>query len=249
MKLLDTFTFSLSVIGALVGYFLLTPPLSFAVIGICALFATWSLFADSHGGPVVLRLGGLSWTDGGFRARLAYHRPHGLGKTQSAIKGITFQIFQNVKNWGGICLDQKGLYWETVSGETKNSYRLASHTSHSQPVVLDEIGPFLQAATPSRLPIPRCRFLACHVIGVSLPPFCSQFVRSYSRARGQSLPPPRTVVSPRSPCRNSRNSWNPGMRSSSMPVRDFITTAATFPARCRLPPSRMTRITPASLRG
>jgi hypothetical protein len=33
----------------------------------------------------------------------------GSGKTQCAINAITYQIFQNVKNWGGVCRDQKGL--------------------------------------------------------------------------------------------------------------------------------------------
>ena len=53
--------------------------------------------------------------DGGFRARLAHHPGRtGSGKTQCAINTITFQIFQNVPHWGGVCLDQKGLYWEIL---------------------------------------------------------------------------------------------------------------------------------------
>ena len=38
----------------------------------------------------------------------------GSGKTQCAINTITYQIFQNVPHWGGVCLDQKGLYWEIL---------------------------------------------------------------------------------------------------------------------------------------
>jgi len=40
----------------------------------------------------------------------------GSDKTQCAINRITYQVFQNVLCWGGICLDQKGLYWEILGG-------------------------------------------------------------------------------------------------------------------------------------
>jgi hypothetical protein len=72
--------------------------------------------------------------DGGFRARLAHHRAHGSGKTQSAINAITFQIFQNVKNWGGICLDQKGLYWEIL-------VQMAAHFGRGDDLVLLQTRP------------------------------------------------------------------------------------------------------------
>lgn len=58
----------------------------------------------------------------------------GSGKTQSGINSITFQIFQNVKNWGGICLDQKGLYWEIL-------VRMAAHFGRSDDLILLQTRP------------------------------------------------------------------------------------------------------------
>jgi hypothetical protein len=105
MKILDTVLYLLCMAGALAGYFLLTPPLSFVVIGLCLAFAALTLFASDNSGKIVLRLGGVSWSVEDFvRVWLITGRT-GSGKTQCAINTITFQLFQNVKNWGGVCLD------------------------------------------------------------------------------------------------------------------------------------------------
>lgn len=110
MKIADTILFLMCVIGALAGYFLLAPPLSLVVIGLCSSFGAWSLLAADNSGKIVLRLGGITWTMEDFVRGWLITGRTGSGKTQSAINAITFQIFQNVKDWGGICLDQKGLY-------------------------------------------------------------------------------------------------------------------------------------------
>ena len=110
MKFLDTLVYLLCVAGALAGYFVLTPPLSFVVICLCLAFAAWTLFASDNSGKIVLRLGGLAWTMEDFVRGWLITGRTGSGKTQCAINTITFQLFQNVKDWGGVCLDQKGLY-------------------------------------------------------------------------------------------------------------------------------------------
>ena len=48
--------------------------------------------------------------------RLADYRRHGSGKTRSGITPLLYQVFQNEPNWGGLCIDDKGIYWETLSG-------------------------------------------------------------------------------------------------------------------------------------
>jgi hypothetical protein len=58
----------------------------------------------------------------------------GSGKTQCAINTITFQLFQNVKNLGGVCLDQKGLYWEII-------VKLAAHFGREHDLVLLQTPP------------------------------------------------------------------------------------------------------------
>ena len=50
------------VAGALASYFLLVPPLSSSAIGLCAVFAVWTLFAADPESRPVLRLAGLSWS-------------------------------------------------------------------------------------------------------------------------------------------------------------------------------------------
>ena len=113
---------------------MLLPPLSWMVVALCAAFGAWSLFGEAHTGHVVLRLGGLSWSMEDFvRGWLVTGRT-GSGKTQSGINSITFQVFQNVKNWGGICLDQKGLYWEIL-------VRMAAHFGRNNDLILLQTRP------------------------------------------------------------------------------------------------------------
>lgn len=134
MRTLDLLLYVLSAAGALAGYFYLAPPLSLVVVGLCAAFAVWTLFAADNSGRIVLRLGGLSWTMEDFVRGWLITGRTGSGKTQSAINAITFQIFQNVQNWGGICLDQKGLYWEIL-------VRMAAHFGRSGDLVLLQTRP------------------------------------------------------------------------------------------------------------
>ena len=62
MKASDLLIYILGIAGALAGYFVLQPPLSWAAVGICAVFAVWTLFAVDAAAKPVLRLAGLSWS-------------------------------------------------------------------------------------------------------------------------------------------------------------------------------------------
>jgi hypothetical protein len=42
-----------------------------------------------------------------------------LAKTRSGITPLLFKSFQNEPTWGGLCIDDKGLYWETLSAMAK----------------------------------------------------------------------------------------------------------------------------------
>ncbi len=134
MKSLDTFLFALCCAGALAGYLLLAPPLSFAAIGICAVFGALALFSTDHSGKIIVRLAGLSWTMEDFVRGWLITGRTGSGKTQSAINTLTFQLFENVKNWGGVCLDQKGLYWEIL-------IQMAAHFGRGDDLVLLQTRP------------------------------------------------------------------------------------------------------------
>jgi hypothetical protein len=134
MKAIDSIIYLLCIGGALAGYFFLPLPLSLIVIGFCALFAAWSLFAPDNSAKIVLRLGGLAWSMEDFVRGWLITGRTGSGKTQCAINRITYQMFQNVPHWGGVCLDQKGLYWE-ILGE------MAAHFGHEENFTLLQTRP------------------------------------------------------------------------------------------------------------
>jgi hypothetical protein len=134
MRAIDSVIYLFCIAGALAGYFLLAPPLSLVVIGLCAVFAAWSVLAADNSGKIVLRLGGLAWTMEDFVRGWLITGRTGSGKTQCAINTITFQLFQNVKNWGAVCLDQKGLYWEIL-------VKMAAHFGREHDLVLLQTRP------------------------------------------------------------------------------------------------------------
>jgi len=134
MKILDSLLAVLCALGAVAAYLFLTPPHSYSVIVFCAIFGAWALLSSDHSGTIIVRLGGLSWTMEDFVRGWLITGRTGSGKTQSAINTLAFQLFQNVKNWGGICLDQKGLYWEIL-------VEMAAHFGRSNDLVLLQTRP------------------------------------------------------------------------------------------------------------
>ena len=134
MKTLDSLLAFLCVTGSLAAYFLLGPPQSYWIVGLCGLFGAWAFFSADHSGNIIVRLGGLSWTMENFVRGWLITGRTGSGKTQSAINALTFQLFQNVKDWGGLCLDQKGLYWEIL-------VKMAAHFGRSEDLVLLQTRP------------------------------------------------------------------------------------------------------------
>lgn len=83
---------------------------------------------------VVMRLCGLTWTQEDFFRGWMITGRTGSGKTQSAINNITFQCFENMPRFGAVCLDQKGLYHETLSA-------MAAHFTRSQDLVVLQTRP------------------------------------------------------------------------------------------------------------
>ena len=134
MKPTDFLLLILSVAGAITAHFFLIPPQSWIIVAFCVAFAAWALFSGDHSGKIILHLGGVSWTMEDFVRGWLITGRTGSGKTQCAINAIAFQIFQNVKNWGGICLDQKGLYWEIL-------VKMATHFGRKDDLVLLQTRP------------------------------------------------------------------------------------------------------------
>jgi len=63
----------------------------------------------------ILHMGGFSWNMNDFCRGWLITGETGSGKTLSVINNMLWQVSQNCPNWGGVCIDDKGLYWETLS--------------------------------------------------------------------------------------------------------------------------------------
>jgi len=68
----------------------------------------------------VARLGGLTWRRNQFCRGWLITGDTGSGKTTSGINQLAHQVFQNEDKWGGLCIDEKGIYWETLSAMARH---------------------------------------------------------------------------------------------------------------------------------
>jgi hypothetical protein len=68
----------------------------------------------------VARLGHLVWKRNQFCRGWLITGDTGSGKTSSGINQLAHQVFQNEPKWGGLCIDEKGVYWETLSAMAKH---------------------------------------------------------------------------------------------------------------------------------
>ncbi|MBI2512165.1 MAG: type IV secretory system conjugative DNA transfer family protein [Opitutae bacterium] len=65
--------------------------------------------------PAVLRLGGFTWTMEDFCRGWLITGETGSGKTLGAVNAMLWEVSKNCPTWGGVCVDDKGLYAETLS--------------------------------------------------------------------------------------------------------------------------------------
>lgn len=82
----------------------------------------------------IVRLGGLSWTREDFCRGWLITGDTGSGKTRSGITPLLYQIFKNEPGWGGVCIDDKGLYWETLC-------EMARHFNRESDLILLQVKP------------------------------------------------------------------------------------------------------------
>jgi hypothetical protein len=85
-----------------------------------AVFALWLLFHPGKRKGHVARLGGLTWQRNQFCRGWLITGDTGSGKTSSGINQLAHQVFQNEPRWGGVCIDEKGVYWETLSAMARH---------------------------------------------------------------------------------------------------------------------------------
>ena len=83
---------------------------------------------------VIVRLRGLSWTREDFCRGWLITGDTGSGKTRSGITPLLYQVFKNEPGWGGVCIDDKGLYWETL-------LEMAAHFHRQNDLILLQVKP------------------------------------------------------------------------------------------------------------
>jgi type IV secretory pathway TraG/TraD family ATPase VirD4 len=89
---------------------------------------------------IVVRLAGFSWTRDDFCRGWLITGDTGSGKTRSGITRLLYQVFQNEPTWGGLCIDDKGIYWETLS-------QMAKHFGREDDLILLQVRPDEAAST------------------------------------------------------------------------------------------------------
>ena len=104
---------------------------TFALADAIFLMIVATLILLSRKRRYVAQLGGLTWRRNQFCRGWLITGDTGSGKTSSGINQLAHQVFRNEAKWGGLCIDEKGVYWETLSGMAKE-YRSENDLIHLQ---------------------------------------------------------------------------------------------------------------------
>ncbi len=111
-------------------------PLSWRLAGLGGIFfvVVAALAVRRREQKPIVRLNGLSWSREDFCRGWLITGDTGAGKTLSGINQLLFQVFQNEPRWGGICIDDKGIYWETLVA-------MAKHFNRERDLILLQVRP------------------------------------------------------------------------------------------------------------
>ena len=116
MRYFNYVTTGLSLPMAAGALFYLPAPASWIVAVIFTMIAAYAATAkiESAGGQYIVQLKGFAWKREDFCRGWLITGDTGSGKTRSGINQLLFQVFKNDPQWGGLCIDDKGVYWETL---------------------------------------------------------------------------------------------------------------------------------------
>jgi type IV secretory pathway TraG/TraD family ATPase VirD4 len=111
-------------------------PSTTVIAASCIVAAALLIIHCSRRSPkyVVVRLAGFTWTRDDFCRGWLITGDTGSGKTRSGITPLLFQVFKNEPTWGGLCIDDKGIYWETLS-------EMAKHFGREHDLILLQVRP------------------------------------------------------------------------------------------------------------
>lgn len=108
--------------------------LTLCCVATVSALALWLLLRRTATSPVIVTLAGLKWTRADFCRGWLITGDTGSGKTRSGITPLLYQVFQNEPGWGGLCIDDKGLYWESLS-------EMARHFGRENDLILLQVRP------------------------------------------------------------------------------------------------------------
>ena len=138
MVILRPFIAAVAIAAGWYGHAILPEPWDRAAIGggvvIALAFILTASARTTRRSPVVAKLGGMTWTTEDFCRGWLITGDTGSGKTRSGITPLLYQVFQNSPGWGGLCIDDKGLYWETLS-------EMARHFRRENDLILLQVRP------------------------------------------------------------------------------------------------------------
>lgn len=135
MSWLSQLTAALSALAAIFCFQFLPAPLSWKLAGLFGAVMVFALFATcGEDRKPIVRLKGLSWSREDFCRGWLITGDTGSGKTRSGINQLLFQVFQNEPRWGGLCIDDKGIYWETL-------VEMARHFNRERDLILVQVKP------------------------------------------------------------------------------------------------------------
>jgi hypothetical protein len=109
--------FLLSVVSAFIAFKFSGHPLigpAFACLSVWQAYCAFFITPPKSSSPVVLRLAGMAWLMEDFCRGWLITGQTGSGKTLAAINAMLWQVSKNCPTWGGVCVDDKGAYWETL---------------------------------------------------------------------------------------------------------------------------------------
>ena len=108
----------LAIITGLTALSLWNARAAFGLIGACGLLSLWQLYSAamhrSRRSRTILRLGGFAWSMEDFCRGWIITGETGSGKTLGGINTMLWQVSKNCPTWGGVCVDDKGLYAQTL---------------------------------------------------------------------------------------------------------------------------------------
>ena len=136
MSVFDAIIAALSAAAAYYSLQILNAPASLVMASAFGLLAGFALTlpAAARKRKVIVQLSGLSWTREDFCRGWLITGDTGSGKTRSGITPLLYQVFKNEPGWGGVCIDDKGLYWETLS-------EMAAHFNRQNDLILLQVKP------------------------------------------------------------------------------------------------------------